>query len=274
MNINGKNILIYTKDKNMNNYLSRFFLGKNALPLIADDVNLFSDILLNEKIDIIIIDIQCSRENEKNSGFQLIKLRNDSYIFIPVIAIIDEFNSEQITRLFGSGVSAFFVRPFDIDGMETEICKIRSLRADYEKKMTLAANSELSYNIQIQSNLDLIGSVCHNSIEILGALRPDLKQHFNAIILTINEALQNAIVHGNKNNPEKKINFQFFLDKEKLAFVITDEGDGFEPETVPDPTDPEFLLKESGRGIFLMKTHMDEVNFYLSGKRIEIIKRF
>jgi len=94
------------------------------------------------------------------------------------------------------------------------------------------------------------------------------------IAMAVREGMINAVLHGNAYDPAKRVNLTFETGKE-LIITIADEGKGFVPEEVPDPLAPENLLKESGRGIFLMRTFMDEVRFRKlnSGTEITLIKR-
>lgn len=86
------------------------------------------------------------------------------------------------------------------------------------------------------------------------------------LAIAVTEAVGNAIVHGNKKNPDKKAHLSFDLKPGKITILVSDEGEGFIPENIDDPLDPANLLKESGRGIFILKTLMDDVGFEFSGK--------
>jgi serine/threonine-protein kinase RsbW len=76
--------------------------------------------------------------------------------------------------------------------------------------------------------------------------------------IAISEALVNAIVHGNKENPDKLIFIEIEFDTSKLEIKIKDQGEGFKLEEIPDPTKCNNLLKEHGRGIFIIKSFVDE----------------
>src|SRR5262249_38258112 len=73
----------------------------------------------------------------------------------------------------------------------------------------------------------------------------------NAIRLALEEALVNAVKHGNQLDPEKQVHVRYTLNTTEFAIEIRDEGQGFEPEEVPDPTAPEFLERPCGRGLLL-----------------------
>lgn len=76
--------------------------------------------------------------------------------------------------------------------------------------------------------------------------------------IAVSEAIINAIVHGNKENPEKFVFVFLTCNDESLCIKIQDQGDGFDIKKLPDPTDQSNILKEHGRGIFIIKTLVDE----------------
>jgi serine/threonine-protein kinase RsbW len=84
---------------------------------------------------------------------------------------------------------------------------------------------------------------------------------FHKLMVSLTEAVNNGIIHGNKSNPDKKVHVTAELLPGWILFMIDDEGKGFKPEKVQNPLAEENLTRESGRGIFLMKTLMDKVEF-------------
>ncbi len=79
--------------------------------------------------------------------------------------------------------------------------------------------------------------------------------------MAVREAVANAIKHGNKLDVRKKVNATFNLRGGELEITVSDEGEGFDPEQVSDPLNPQNLMKTSGRGIFYMKTFMDQIRY-------------
>jgi serine/threonine-protein kinase RsbW len=80
--------------------------------------------------------------------------------------------------------------------------------------------------------------------------------------MAVRESVVNAVVHGNRYNANKKVRFSVVKSSERLTVRIADEGEGFEYEEVPDPLSPENLLRGSGRGIFLIRSFMDEFEMH------------
>ena len=99
-------------------------------------------------------------------------------------------------------------------------------------------------------------------------LKPDI---YGNILLSLTEAINNAIVHGNKFNSNKQVTVEFSIDDfNSLIITVQDEGNGFDHNSVPDPTDPENIEKLNGRGVFLIKNLADEVNYLSNGKVVQM----
>lgn len=94
------------------------------------------------------------------------------------------------------------------------------------------------------------------------------------IAMAVREATVNAVLHGNKYEEAKRVTVSFETTPEAMTVSVRDEGTGLDPESVPDPLAPENLLKQSGRGIFLIRAFMDEVRFrsMSPGTEITMIK--
>jgi len=93
-----------------------------------------------------------------------------------------------------------------------------------------------------------------------------------AIRLALDEALTNAVRHGNASDPSKNVTVEFTPAPHKLTIMIEDEGPGFVPDDIPDPTAEENLGRPHGRGVMLMRAYMTEVQFNDRGNRVTLIK--
>lgn len=129
---------------------------------------------------------------------------------------------------------------------------------------------ELQVDINIGSrfdNIDLVDVVTeavlrHSGLDDEGVER---------LGLAIREATANGVQHGNKEQPEKRVTVSFVLDGEGVTIRIQDEGEGFDLDGLPDPLAPENLFKPRGRGILLMNSFMDDVNFEFDGDRGTVV---
>ncbi len=93
-----------------------------------------------------------------------------------------------------------------------------------------------------------------------------------AVHLALEEAFINAVEHGNQMDPAKKIKIEYSVGRDRVEIFLTDEGDGFDPDAVPDPRCGENLYKTEGRGLLLIYSYMDTVEFNERGNHIHMVK--
>ncbi len=93
-----------------------------------------------------------------------------------------------------------------------------------------------------------------------------------AIKLALEEAMTNAVRHGNARDEKKKITVRWAVSPEMVVICVRDEGRGFDPDQIPDPTAPERIALPSGRGIMLMRAYMTEVTFRCGGREVRMVK--
>jgi len=93
-----------------------------------------------------------------------------------------------------------------------------------------------------------------------------------AVHLALEEAFLNAVKHGNKSDPSKEVKIDCSVGSDKVEISMADDGGGFDPDAVPDPRYGENLYRFEGRGLFLIRAYMHEVNFNEQGNRIRMIR--
>lgn len=93
------------------------------------------------------------------------------------------------------------------------------------------------------------------------------------ITLALEEALTNAVKHGNCCDCSKPVTVRYAVNSEKAVIIVRDEGVGFCPESVPDCTSPERIAVPNGRGIMLIRAYMDEVCYRANGREVYMVKR-
>lgn len=87
-----------------------------------------------------------------------------------------------------------------------------------------------------------------------------------AMRLSLEEGITNAIRHGNKFSESKQVSIRCTIDEQRLVVVVHDQGDGFEPEDVPDPTAEEFIERPCGRGLLLMRAYLSHCEYSDGGR--------
>jgi serine/threonine-protein kinase RsbW len=135
----------------------------------------------------------------------------------------------------------------------------------------MASEAPINCSIVIESKSSAVVDVC-------GQILSKLKEHnfdeddIFAVHLTLEEAFLNAVKHGNKMDPTKKVKVDYSVDSDKVEISITDEGDGFEPEAVDDPRFGTGLYEPGGRGLLLMDSYMDEVKYNEQGNSVYMVR--
>ncbi len=100
------------------------------------------------------------------------------------------------------------------------------------------------------------------------------KSQLADIAISVTEAVTNAMLHGNKKDPHKEVTIQVDVKPTEVVITVQDQGNGFDPEKVPNPTQGD-LIKVAGRGVFIYKTLMDKVEFFIQphqGTTVRMVK--
>lgn len=105
--------------------------------------------------------------------------------------------------------------------------------------------------------LDSVHSLSEHLIEEVGFSADDTYW----MVTAVREAVTNAVIHGNKEQPGTRVDVVFELAEECIRITVVDQGDGFDPDSLPDPVSKEHLMDASGRGVFLMHQLMDDVTY-------------
>ena len=126
------------------------------------------------------------------------------------------------------------------------------------------------YTLQLPSRIDSITTL-ENFIDTLRDKYSFSDEVYANVLTCLSEATVNAIIHGNKENPNKKVYVNLeVIEEKRLIFTISDEGNGFNFNNLPDPTAPENLENLTGRGVFIIKRLADQCIFNSRGNELEL----
>jgi serine/threonine-protein kinase RsbW len=123
----------------------------------------------------------------------------------------------------------------------------------------------------LPGTIPAVGQVCRLLLDQVRHRGFEGKDVF-AIHLALEEALTNAINHGNRGDPDKTVSVECLITPEKFDISITDQGSGFDPESLPDPRQGENLYRTEGRGVLLIRAYMDVVEYNSLGNCVHLIK--
>jgi serine/threonine-protein kinase RsbW len=125
-------------------------------------------------------------------------------------------------------------------------------------------------NIKIESqvaNLRVVENAIDEATSVIGISQ----DNYGKILVSAMEAVNNAIIHGNKSISEKIVDIEISYESNELKIKVTDEGPGFRPDLVPDPTTPENIEELNGRGIYLMSHLADKIEYNEKGNSVKMI---
>jgi serine/threonine-protein kinase RsbW len=125
-------------------------------------------------------------------------------------------------------------------------------------------------NIKIESqvaNLRVVENAIDEATSVIGISQ----DNYGKILVSAMEAVNNAIIHGNKSIAEKIVDIEISYESNELKIKVTDEGPGFRPDLVPDPTTPENIEELNGRGIYLMSHLADKIEYNAKGNSVKMI---
>lgn len=123
--------------------------------------------------------------------------------------------------------------------------------------------------LKLKSSPDQIKSIEHFVSSLKKCCKLTQEVHDN-ILISLTEAVNNAIIHGNKEDETKYVRVKCIENKSEVVIEISDEGRGFNPHDVADPTLPQNLDCCGGRGVFIMKELSDKINFLDSGRTVQL----
>lgn len=136
-------------------------------------------------------------------------------------------------------------------------------------KVIALKNRKIFDVLTLSSHPDSVAQVEQYVEKIFQQYRLSTRLYGN-ILISLTEAVNNAICHGNNRDVSKKVKVTIKKYKHKLGFIVSDEGNGFDFERLPDPTAPQNLMKSGGRGVFIIRQLADQVFFHDNGSTVEI----
>lgn len=251
--------------------------------------------LMVQPIDLVLTDMLM----DEMDGLELVEAVRADYPLTPVILMTAKGSEEIAVQALEKGAASYVAkRRMQQDLMATvqQVIDNSDENRLQSRLMHRLARNEFSF--VLNNDLSLVHSLVKYLQHTLRCVRLADEVDRLRVGIAVEEALLNALYHGNlevsselkEQDPnlfeetarqrcqeEPYCNRRIFIDatisREQARFVVRDEGSGFNPETLPDPTDPANLEKPSGRGILLMRSFMDNIHFNEQGNQVTLVKR-
>jgi CheY-like chemotaxis protein/anti-sigma regulatory factor (Ser/Thr protein kinase) len=251
-------------------------------------------VLKQEPTDLVLTDMQMPEMD----GLQLVEEIRDKYPSVPVILMTAHGSEEIAVAALQKGAASYVPkRNLAADLAETIANVLQVARAGRNEQQLLQSLISTESHFILENDASLIPSLIGHLENNLKRMRLCDENGLIRVAVALREALINAILHGNleidseqrekddkqyraliaerrQQEPyqDRRVHVYAKESRREAVYVIRDEGRGFDPSALPDPTDPSNLEKASGRGLLLIRTFMDEVHHNESGNEITMVK--
>lgn len=249
--------------------------------------------LESERPDLVVTDLQMPELN----GLELVEAVRAAHPLVPVVLMTARGSEEIAVQALEKGAASYVPKKSLARDLTETVDRI--LAASQEHKSYRRLLSRLNgHSFVLENDLDLISSLVSYLIRTVREMGLFDETDCQRLMSALDEALTNAYYHGNLEVSselrerdhrayqalatqrtaelpyrERRIYVTSRFSPTEVRFVIRDDGQGFDPARLADPTDPEFLERLSGRGVFLMHAFMDEVSFNETGNEVTLLKR-
>lgn len=258
-----KKILIIDDYDDLSTALSEEFSKLGHYVKVTEEREDALDLIEDENFDVIITDLDGRHLPKKGEESPA-----DENECLPDAVQDDRSHIKAFKICFANYSKEFF--------SEDELKNFVSTTLNYKLKYIDRFNSIKDRHEKIEFEIPSVISLMHDILNYLmkrveksGVINPENSNLFVAL----DEAFVNAVKHGNKFDAEKFIRITADVSPDEARFSIEDEGEGFNVQQIPDPTNPENLFKSSGRGVFFIYNIMDEVIYNERGNRLTMVKR-
>ena len=245
--------------------------------------------------DLVLTDLIMPQLN----GLELVAAVRDKYPLVPVILMTSGGSEELAVQALEQGAASYVPKRMLVDdllGTVRRVLAVSSRQRSQIRLMGCMAKSDSTF--VLENDVSLIAPLVTYLQEQISHLGLCEEAERTRLGVALEEALVNALYHGNlevgselrtkdekayyaliaqrrRQSPyrDRRIHVEASLSRRGAVFVVRDEGSGFDPSALPDPTDPTNLYKVSGRGVLLMRTFMDEVVYNDAGNAVTLTKR-
>jgi serine/threonine-protein kinase RsbW len=183
----------------------------------------------------------------------------------------EEYN-RSFVKAFKICATNFRREEFDEDELKNIFETVLNYKAQFVDKTDAVKYIREKIEFEFPSAISLMNSILDylmKRVEKVGVVNAENSNLF----IALDEAFVNAVKHGNKYDANKIVRVSAEVSSKEARFTVEDEGEGFDVNSIPDPTNPENLFKASGRGVLIIHNVMDEVRYNERGNRLEMVKK-
>jgi len=263
--------------------------------LLATEGNQALELVASHAPDLMLTDLRMPGMD----GLELVEKMRSEHPLVPVILMTSQGNERIAVQALQAGAASYVPkRELKEELVDTviQVLEVAEARQSRSRLLGYLLGRETSFDLENDPALIFtVAAFLQDSLERLGFANDTVRSQVGMALV---EAISNAMIHGNlevdsdlrktdrsgyerligerrKQKPysARRVRCACRETTEEVVYVFADEGSGFDPSTIPDPTDPANILRASGRGIMLMRTFMDRVAFNDKGNQITLSKR-
>ena len=267
--VSGKKKVLIAEDEVMVRELLTSYLERRGMQVVAASNGREAlEEFRKDHFDLILSDVKMP----ELSGLQLLVAIKDINPRTPIVLISGYGEIETVVAALKAGAENFLTKPLKMEKLFKVLQQSLDLACVQAESCDSRIDCLQTTAMESPSQPHLIKELIYQislSAVSAGFSKRDMD---NNLKLAFSEAITNAMEHGNHWDPEKKVKVQVRAGRDRLEVEIEDEGPGFDFASLPDPTDESNLYNERGRGVFLMYTTMDKVEFSPKGNRVTLTK--
>lgn len=223
-----------------------------------------------ESVLMIITDIQMPGMN----GLQLQKQLKELVPLTPVVVMTAFPTVERAVAALHAGAVNFITKPFDINVVLDTVHRTVQSQEQMRRNLSTLSFVRSRHEMHVPGLLEHVGGLIYYFVERTAIADLFVASARFQIRLALDEILVNCVTHGTRNNPAKLVHIHATVEPERFEATIEDDGEGFDVDAIANPKEEVNLweLSEHGRGIFLVRCYMDEVEYSHQGRRVRIVK--
>jgi CheY-like chemotaxis protein len=266
--VSSFHLIVVDDEETLRKFLKDMFLREGFEVTVCESGKQALEKLDQNNFDLMLTDIKMPTMD----GLELLRRVRVIHPEMPVVMMTGHGTVENAIHALNLGAFNFVRKPFAIDEILKVVHKGLEINRPFRTGRELLPYIHLETVMTIPSQLQLVHGVSFQIVEtasIIGGLRSRGKL---GLRLAVEELLTNAIIHGNQRDESKSVKVSVEMDQNNVSVTFQDEGDGFDVNSLPDPTNPENLFKGHGRGIFLARFYMDKLEYDNNGSRVSLTK--
>jgi len=207
-----------------------------------------------------------------DSAITCIARVRERFPLMPILALAKDAEVGDIKKAIKQGANHFVPAPEEPSNLIGTLSRLLNFRMEHLRYIKVVPYIKSTFEAIIPSEIELLGGIVYFLTEEMFKHGIIGLQQINVKVALV-EAVTNAMEHGNKLDSSKVVKIQASFTSDQAVIDIIDEGDGFDLDALPNPVEKKNLFLTRGRGVFMMRQFLDEVEFHAPGNHVTVVKK-